>query len=129
MLVTAKCYGISCVWADTGIKISKITDELSEYGKILFMDNRIIAWIDKDMSRQEISKILDDIGLDDFYVENINVDRALQNNDFFAAWLRERISENAIKEIEENHQEDLEKMNQNIQKANELLRKEATYGR
>lgn len=127
--MTAKCYGISCVWADTGIKISKITDELSEYGKILFMDNRIIAWIDKDMSRQEISKILDDIGLDDFYVENINVDRALQNNDFFAAWLRERISENAIKEIEENHQEDLEKMNQNIQKANELLRKEATYGR
>lgn len=125
----AKCYGISCVWADTGIKISKITDELSEYGKILFMDNRIIAWIDKDMSRQEINKILDDIGLDDFYVENINVDRALQNNDFFAAWLRERISENAIKEIEENHQEDLEKMNQNIQKANELLRKEATYGR
>ncbi len=125
----AKCYGISCVWADTGIKISKITDELSEYGKILFMDNRIIAWIDKDMSRQEISKILDDIGLDDFYVENINVDRALQNNDFFAAWLRERISENAIKEIEENHQEDLAKMNQNIQKANELLRKEATYGR
>lgn len=129
MLVTAKCYGISCVWADTGIKISKITDELSEYGKILFMDNRIIAWIDKDMSRQEINKILDDIGLDDFYVENINVDRALQNNDFFAAWLRERISENAIKEIEENHQEDLAKMNQNIQKANELLRKEATYGR
>ena len=129
MLVTAKCYGISCVWADTGIKISKITDELSEYGKILFMDNRIIAWIDKDMSRQEISKILDNIGLDDFYVENINVDRALQNNDFFAAWLRERISENAIKEIEENHQEDLAKMNQNIQRANELLRKEATYGR
>lgn len=129
MLVKAKCYGISCVWADTGIKISKITDELSEYGKILFMDNRIIAWIDEDMSRQEISKILDDIGLDDFYVENINVDRALQNNDFFAAWLRERISENAIKEIEENHQEDLAKMNQNIQKANELLRKEATYGR
>ena len=127
--MTAKCYGISCVWADTGIKISKITDELSEYGKILFMDNRIIAWIDKDMSRQEISKILDNIGLDDFYVENINVDRALQNNDFFAAWLRERISENAIKEIEENHQEDLAKMNQNIQKANELLRKEATYGR
>ena len=127
--MTAKCYGISCVWADTGIKISKITDELSEYGKILFMDNRIIAWIDKDMSRQEISKILDDIGLDDFYVENINVDRALQNNDFFAAWLRERISEDAIKEIEENHQEDLAKMNQNIQKANELLRKEATYGR
>ena len=127
--MTAKCYGISCVWADTGIKISKITDELSEYGKILFMDNRIIAWIDKDMSRQEISKILDNIGLDDFYVENINVDRALQNNDFFAAWLRERISEDAIKEIEENHQEDLAKMNQNIQKANELLRKEATYGR
>lgn len=127
--MTAKCYGISCVWADTGIKISKITDELSEYGKILFMDNRIIAWIDKDMSRQEISKILDNIGLDDFYVENINVDRALQNNDFFAAWLRERISENAIKEIEENHQEDLAKMNQNIQRANELLRKEATYGR
>ena len=127
--MTAKCYGISCVWADTGIKISKITDELSEYGKILFMDNRIIAWIDKDMSRPEISKILDNIGLDDFYVENINVDRALQNNDFFAAWLRERISENAIKEIEENHQEDLAKMNQNIQRANELLRKEATYGR
>lgn len=125
----AKCYGISCVWADTGIKISKITDELSEYGKILFMDNRIIAWVDKDMSRQEISKILDDIGLDDFYVENINVDRALQNNDFFAAWLRERISEDAIKEIEEKHQDDLAKMNQNIQKANELLRKEATYGR
>lgn len=125
----AKCYGISCVWADTGIKISKITDKLSEYGKILFVDNRIIAWVDKDMSRQEISKILDDIGLDDFYVENINVDRALQNNDFFAAWLRERISEDAIKEIEEKHQDDLAKMNQNIQKANELLRKEATYGR
>ena len=103
------------------IDIGKLCDKLGEFGDVVFHNNCFYLWANEKVDKNSILFTLSQLGIKEYYCEEINFEEVSRETGFVFAWLSEHFRDCALEKFEDEHQEELRQMEENIKNAYTLL--------
>lgn len=92
-------------------------------GSVAFCDEGIAIWLNDDNTKEDLIKCLKKTKVKEFFCKSIEYDNINKEDDFnfLSSWFMENYNSYLIRETEKQNQQELERMYENIQMAQQLL--------
>lgn len=103
------------------VDLKAVLDKLKKLGDFILVNGILYIWLDDGREKKNLSSALKRAGVSEFYLKEITEDSVEQESGFPFAWAREHLNEEVTKSFEERHQEELQKMLDNVKKASDFL--------
>lgn len=103
------------------VDLKAVLDKLKKLGDFILVNGILYIWLEEGREKKSLSSALKRAGVTEFYLQEITEDNVEQESGFPFAWAREHLNEEVTKSFEEKHQEELQKMLDNVKKVSDLL--------
>lgn len=105
------------------VDIGEFYKTLSSIGEVIYTGDRLLIWLDEGKTKKSLQTRIKSGGVKDFFCKELVRPNDNKVCSFVDTWICEKFNAEDIKIAEEKKQAELQKMSENIRKANELLEK------
>lgn len=105
------------------IDIGEFYKNLSSVGEVIYTGDRLLVWLDEGKTKKSLYSKIKKSGINDFFCKELVRPSDNKVCSFVDTWICEKFNAEEIKKLERDRQDSLQKMNENLKRANELLEK------
>lgn len=101
--------------------LTKFFDKLQDIGDSILVNNSVYVWLNDNCDKTGILSCFKKAKIKEYVCIPVKQKDVFGRNDFIEGWFNEHYSNYESRRLEEEHQEELQKMLDNIKRADKLL--------